>query len=208
MEHVGDPHHEIVAVCAERGWLSLFTNDWGKGSFGVGKISWTSHPKGYFQPGVLALSNEERVLYRWRCRPSRGNVGGAISRPTAGHVWNRVSTSLDAPEGVGDAGFDEDPALDGPNVPWALFVMMLLANGRFLKAAPFDQRSGEDTVSKRQRAALIRSPLFAAAWIGAALILPTWAIAIAFAAWFAKVLPEIRMVNDVFQNVGPDEEPT
>ena len=37
--------------------------------------TWMSHPKGYFQPGVLALSQQGRVLYRWRCRPSRQNVG-------------------------------------------------------------------------------------------------------------------------------------
>lgn len=207
MEHVGDPHQEIAAACAERGWLSLFTSDWDSGQFGVGKIPWTSHPKGYFQPGVLALTREERVLYRWRCRPSRKNVGGAISRPTADHVWNRVSTSLEAPEGAGDAEFDEDPALDVANIPWPFFVALLLANGWFLKAEPFDQRSGEDTVWKRQRNALIRMPLFALAWIVAALLLPTWVVALAFTVWVAKVWPEIRSVNAAFQNVGPDEEP-
>ena len=139
--------------------------------------------------------------------PPRKNVGGAISRPTAEHVWQRVSTSLDAPDGAGDVGFDEDPLLDVPNIPWPFFVTLLLANGWFLKAEPFDQRGGEDTVSKRQRGALIRIPLFAAGWIVAALFLPNWLVALAFAGWVAKVWPEIRTVNAVFQNVGPDEEP-
>ena len=48
---------------------------------------WVSHPKGYFQPGVLALSREGRVLYRWRCRPTRQNVGGASGRPTTRYAF-------------------------------------------------------------------------------------------------------------------------
>ena len=35
MEHVGDPHQEILARCVERGWLSLFSEHFGPLSAGV-----------------------------------------------------------------------------------------------------------------------------------------------------------------------------
>lgn len=205
-EHVGDPHHEIAATCRERGWIALFRHDWG-GEFVESGPSWVSHPKGYFQPGVLALSREGRVLYRWRCRPTRRNVGGAVARPTPAHVWGRVRAALEEPPDAPDAAPDADPELDTPPVPWALFVMLLLSNGWFLRPVPFDQRPGEDTVPRRQRAALRRIPLLFAAWVVAALLVPWWAVALAFAAWIAKIAPGVRRVNARFQNAGPDEEP-
>jgi hypothetical protein len=205
-EHVGDPHQEISRACRERGWLSLFTNDWGDEFIGSGP-TWVSHPKGYFQPGVLALQRDGRVLYRWRCRPSRENVGGAVARPTPAHVWSRVQAELQQPPGAPDAAFDADPVLDTPPVSWPVFVSLLFANGWFLRPVPFDQRSGEDTVGRRQRNALLRIPLFVAAWIAAALLLPAWVVALVFAGWLAWIVPDIRLVNRRFQNVAPGEEP-
>jgi len=204
--HVGDPHQEIASECRERNWLSLFTNDWGDDILGAG-TSWATHPKGYFQPGVLALSREGRVLYRWRCRPNRKNVGGAVARPTPTHVWSRVQAALREPSDAPDAAPDVEPVLDSPPIPWTLFVALLFANGWFLRPVPFDQRSGTDTVPQRQRNALLRIPLFVASWIAAAFLLPTWLVVLAFAGWLAKLVPGIRLVNERFQNVGPDEEP-
>jgi hypothetical protein len=205
-EHVGDPHQEIARACRDRGWLSLFVNDWGPDLVGAGP-SWVSHPRGYFQPGVLALSREGRVLYRWRCRPSRKNVGGAVARPTPDHVWRRVQEALRQPADAGDAAPDSDPELDSPPVPWWFFVALLFANGWFLRPVPFDQRSGRDTVGQRQRNAMLRMPFFVAAWIAAALLLPAWLVALAFAAWLVRVVPGVRLLNRRFQNVAPDEEP-
>ena len=54
---------------------------------------------------------------------------------------------------------------------------------------------------------MLRIPLFVAAWIAAALLLPVWVVALAFAGWVAKIVPGVRMVNARFQNVGPEEEP-
>lgn len=206
LEHVGDPHQEIASECRERGWLSLFTNDWGTDLVGAGP-SWVSHPKGYFQPGVLALQREGRVLYRWRCRPSRKNVGGAIARPTPAHVWSRAQAALREPPDADDAAVDADPVLDSPPLPWPVFVALLFANGWFLRPVPFDQRSGRDTVPQRQRNALLRIPFFVAAWVAAALLLPAWVVALVFAGWVAQIAPGIRLVNRRFQNVGPNEEP-
>ncbi len=205
-EHVGDPHQEISGTCAERGWLSLFTNEWGSdfGNLGTG-TSWVSHPKGYFQPGVLALGREGRVLYRWRCRPTRQNIGGAVARPTPGYVWRRVESALREPADAPDALPDANPELDSPPVPWPIFVTLLIANGWFLRPVPFDQRAGENTVPKRIRNAALRVPLFVAAWVAAGLFLPGWMVALVFAAWVVKVVPGVRLVHDRFQNVAPGE---
>jgi hypothetical protein len=205
-QHVGDPHQEIASTCAQRGWLSLFTNDWGPDIIGTAP-AWLSHPNGYFQPGVLALGRGGRVLYRWRCRPDRSNVGGAVARPVPGHVWRRVQEALAQGPDAADVAHDDAPELDSPRIPWPFFVMLLLANGWFLRPVPFDQRSGRDTAWRRQRNAMLRMAGFAAGWIAAAVFLPLWVVAVAFAAWLAKVGPGIRLVNERFQNVRPDEEP-
>ena len=91
---IGDPHHEIRGALQERGLLGVFANpDYGH----LGSRPWASHPKGYFQPGVLAvepglrtrlLPGPRRVLYRWRCRPVRQNMSGAGQRPTSQYVWS------------------------------------------------------------------------------------------------------------------------
>ena len=204
-EHIGDPHQEISGECTDRGWLSLFTQDWGD-TFAL-EAGWVSHPKGYFQPGALALSRTGRVLYRWRCRPNRRNIGGAVARPTAPHVWSRVQVALQEAPDAPDVRHDDDPVLDSPGVPWPVFVTLLLANGWFLNPMPFDQRTGKDTIPQRQRNAMLRIQFFVAAWAAACLWLPLWVVALAFASWVVKVMPGIRRVNEQFQNVGPNEEP-
>ncbi len=206
--HIGDPHHEISAACAERGWLSLFVNEFGHREAERPTSDWVAHPKGYFQPGVLVLDPTGRVLYRWRSRPTRKNVGGAISRPTAGHVWSRVQVARLEPSGAPDAPPDQNPEMDTPAVPFPLFILLVLANGWFLGPVFFDQRAGEgDTVLRRQRNAFIRIGLFAAAWIAAGAFLPGWLVGTAFVAWVAKVAPGVRMIYERFQNVGATEEP-
>ena len=205
-EHVGDPHQEILAVCRERDWLSLFTNDWSGGL--VDRLSWVSHPKGYFQPGVLALSERGRVLYRWRCRPTRSNIGGAVARPRPDHVWERVQAALGEAPDAPDAAHDDDAKLDAGAAPWPLFVLLLLANGWFLKPAVFDQRSEGASAEARIRQALMRTAVFLVAWVAAFALLPTWIPALALALWIAKVWPGVRTVHRQFQNVGANEEPT
>ena len=85
---VGDPHHEIRHDLRDRGWLNLFANkDYGH----LRMRSWASHPKGYFQPGVLAVGRGGRILYRWRCRPQYSNMNGAGQRPTPSTPGGRSS---------------------------------------------------------------------------------------------------------------------
>jgi len=199
--HIGDPHQEISGMCAQKGWLSLFTNEWAN----VRVADWASHPKGYFQPGVLALNHEGRVLYRWRSRPTRKNIGGAVSRPTPGHVWKSIQ---DAFNEDADAAHDDNPELDSPGTPWSIFVTLLLANGWFLKPAVFNHRPGEGSVSRRIRQAALRVPIFLAAWIVAAILLPPWVVALAFAAWIAIITPGVLKIHRRFQNVSQHDEPT
>jgi hypothetical protein len=82
-ETVGDPHHEISSACRERGWIDLFVNerlDFLRASAGR-PLDWVpTHPKGYFQPGVLALTGDGRVLHE-RSKPVTPS-GMQISTPT------------------------------------------------------------------------------------------------------------------------------
>ena len=81
-EAIGDPHHEISGACRERGLLELFVNT-KTDLMRLDEARSFSHPKGYFQPGVLSLDSSGRVLYR--CGSSgcpRGLAGGDVSRDT------------------------------------------------------------------------------------------------------------------------------
>ena len=196
-EAVGDPHHEISGACRERGWLDLFVNErleFLRASVGEG-LGWApTHPKGYFQPGVLALSASGRVLYRWRSVPNRRNVGGAAERPTADHVWTSVTRSLADAEASGDAALDTDPPLDSSGIPWPLFVPLLLANGWFLRPRAFESYA-------RIAWAAVRLPVFAGAWIAAFACLPTLPVAAVLAGWVAYITPKVRWLGREFQNV-------
>ena len=111
-ENVGDPHQEISRTCSERGWLTLYANR-GDLEFLQRGADWeVEHPKGYFQPGVLALTNAGRVLYRWRSVPSAENLGGTVARPTAEHAWSAIERSLAEGAAAGNAPHDDDPVVD------------------------------------------------------------------------------------------------
>jgi len=202
---VGDPHHEILGACRERGWLDLFVNE-GSGLSAFSKARpWIAHPKGYFQPGVLALTGEGRVLYRWRCRPTRGNLGGAAARPLPGYVWAQVRSRLAGP--AADAPLDDSPECDGRAPPWWLFVLMLLAHGWFLRPKTFPLGRADDDPAPDPRRMLPRIVAFAGAWIAAFALLPLGWVALGLVAWAALVSPGLAVVHREFQNVpkgGPD----
>ena len=187
-------------------WLSLFRNDFGD-DFQPQGGSWISHPKGYYQPGVLALRREARVLYRWSCRPTRKNAGGAVMRPTAPHVWTRIQSALTEPSDAPDVPHDDDPVVDYHATPWPIFVSLLLANGWFLRPVPFDYQVGGVPLAVRLRNAFIRIGIFAAAWVAAFSVLPLWLPSLALIGWIAKITPAVRTINNRFQNVGPNENP-
>lgn len=203
-ETVGDPHHEISTTCRERGWLELIVNPKTDG-LTKPKHSKFSHPKGYFQPGVLALDKSGRVLYRWRGVPTRRNMGGATERPTANHVFEKLSQAIEAPASAApiDAELDLKPKLDMRGIPWPIFVSALTANGWFIKPKPFAHIPNGPSVKQRFMRALLRIPMFVAVWILALSLLPALWVGIAFSAWALWLTPHIRRINGEFQNVSP-----
>lgn len=191
-ENVGDPHQEISRTCAERGWLTLYAN---RGSlvFQQSGANWKiEHPKGYFQPGVLVLTGEGRVLYRWRSVPSAANMQGTLARPTATHVWSAIEQALAAGDAAGDAVLDDDPVIDRPPPPRIVFIAGLLASGWFLGVRSMVYSPGARTGALRFLAIYSRWLLFLGFWAVALALLPTLLVGLAFAGWAAWVARDIR----------------
>ncbi len=197
---VGDPHQEIAQVCRERGWLDLFVNPDPTFLQRHSQVLdfMPTHPKGYYQPGVLVLTQDGRVAYRWRSIPNRQNAGGAAVRPTAPHVWKAVQTGLGADT---DAELDTNPTMDAPRVQWPLFVSVLIANGWFIRGKPFPFIEGGPTHIQRIRRAMLRLIGFILLWIAAFVFLPALPVAIALGLWTAWIVPQIKHVHDHFQNI-------
>ena len=197
---IGDPHHEILAGCRERGWLDLFVNE-NTGHMKEAR-SWASHLNGYFQPGTLALTKEGRVLYRWRCRPTRENVGGAIMRPTPQYTWDQIQGRIDQSAEVqpADAPLDDDPELDAKPVYWPLFMLLLLAHGWFLRPKVFPT-GRKDEKQGRPDKMWPRIIGFTLLLIGAFALLPILWSTVGLILWGALVGPKIARYNREFQNV-------
>ena len=163
-----------------------------------------AHPKGYFQPGVLSIDCNKRVLYRWRSIPTRANIGGAVERPTASYVYQKVAESLEQNEKVKDAQLDGKPELDSKGRPFPVFVALLLANGWFIRPVPFLLTNSKLTPLQRAKRAMRRIPFFFASWIAAFLILPTnWVTTavIAYGVWVSVI------VATVFRGLQHTSEP-
>lgn len=199
-EVLGDPHHEISGACRERDWLDLFVNT-KTDLFEQDEAAGFSHPRGYYQPGVLALDRNGRILYRWRGVPTRKNMGGAAERPTAGHVLRKLEAALAAAQG--DAPLDDNPELDMRGIPWPLFVSVLTANGWFIRPRPFPHQPGGPPIQARFLRAILRIPMFVAVWVLAFLYLPPLWVGLALVAWVAWITPGVRYINEQFQNARP-----
>ena len=198
---VGDPHHEIRDTCRERGFLNIFANE----DFGhLRSRAWAAHPKGYFQPGALALTSEGRVLYRWRCRPMYQNMSGAGQRPTSAYVWAQMQSRLAA--GSTDAELDETPEFARKDLSWPYFLAILLAHGWFLRPKAFPLGRLGDKPSAKPQKMQRRIAIFVGAWIAAFALLPTAWVALALVAWGVLVLPGLAEIHRQFQNV-PNGEP-
>ena len=193
---IGDPHHEISRDCGERGYLELFTNEHLEH---LGQRPWVSHPKGYFQPGVLALGRDGRVLYRWRCRPAHDNLNGAGHRPEPAYVWKRIQSQLPADEP--EPELDQSPVLAGRDPPWPVFVAVLLAHGWFVRLKTFPLARAGERASAEPRKVLLRIALFVAAWIAAFVLLPGGWVALAFLAWAAVAAVAVVRHYGHFQRV-------
>lgn len=197
---VGDPHQEILTTLRERGLLDIFVNrDCGH----LRERPWASHPKGYYQPGVLALTKEGRVLYRWRCRPTRDNMSGAGERPTADYTWRQMQAHM---AGADDAPLDENPEFRARDLSWFRFMALLLAHGWFLRPRAFPLARPGDKARVSPRKMNRRIGFFAGAWVAALALLPTSWVAIAFGAWILAIIPGLLEIRRQFQH-EPDGEP-
>lgn len=198
---IGDPHHEIRDACQDRGLLGVFANE---NAGHLGSRPWASHPKGYFQPGVLAINREGGVLYRWRCRPLRQNMSGAGQRPTPQYIWEEIQSRLS--QSAPNAALDEVPEFARQDLSWPTFLAHLLAHGWFLRPKAFPlARPGDKPSAKFQRMKR-RMAVFAGAWVAAFALLPTGWVVLGLAAWAVVALPGVVALHRQFQHI-PQGEP-
>lgn len=196
---MGDPHQEISRTCSERGWLTLYANQ-GDLEFLQRGAKWKiEHPKGFFQPGVLALTRQQRLLYRWRSVPSDANMQGTLARPTASYVWNAIEPALAAGDEAGDAALDNDPVIDRAPAPRFIFIAALLANGWFIRVKSLVYSPGMAVEPTRILKILARWLVFFPFWTGALFLLPTLFVGCVFCGWFIWVVRDTRRVMDKFQ---------
>ena len=191
---IGDPHHEIREACKEKGWLDVFYNE----NYGhLRNRSWASHPKGYYQPAVLAVHKSGRVLYRWRDVPKYSTMSGAGARPEAAYTWEKIQAAMHSAE---DAAPDRNPVLGAENISWFRFLLILSAHGWFLrpKAFPLGRKGDPERVSPR--AMLKRVYGFLALWLALLLVLPIAWFGAAVALWLALLTPGIIEIHRQFQN--------
>ena len=150
------------------------------------------------------MDASQRVLYRWRSVPTKKNIGGAVERPTARYVYDKVVKARGSSDKTEDASLDNQPELDSEGRPWLVFISLLMANGWFIKPKPFLLTNSSTPIAQRAKNARLRIPIFVAAWLLAAMMLPgTWVglAAVAYGLW---ITPHIRLINQQFQNI---EEP-
>ncbi len=195
---VGDPHHEIRKICAERDWLDLFYNE---NAGHLRNRKWTSHPKGYYQPGVLAVHRTGRVLYRWRCVPKYSNMAGAGSRPEAVYTLEEIRNNLEKAE---DAPMDKNPKLPYEPQSWPRFLLGMTAHGWFLRPKVFPLMREGDTPSADPEKMMRRVWGFLAMWGVLLALLPTSWVGIAAAVWVAILTPGIIEIHKQFQNEPED----
>ncbi|MGI9325093.1 MAG: hypothetical protein ACR2PZ_07730 [Pseudomonadales bacterium] len=198
---IGDPHHEIREDLKERGWLEVFYNsDYGH----LRERSWASHPKGYYQPAVIAIDKTGQVLYRWRCVPKYNNMSGAGARPEARYTWDRVKDRLkgagDEASSTGMVELDQNPVLGTETLTWLKFLLLLTAHGWFLrpKAFPLLREGDKDNVSPK--AAMQRWNYFLCGWLVALVALPLSWVAIGLLIWIVALTPGIIEIHRQFQN--------
>jgi hypothetical protein len=191
---IGDPHHEIRDDCAARGLVEIFTNTIpGEKNKGF----WDAHPKGFFQPAVLAVHKSGRVLYRWRCVPKHSNLSGAGPRPEAAYTWEKITAAMASEH---DAELDKDPVLGEKSIPWFRFLLLLLANGWFLKPKTFSLAREGDGKKALAAEMMPRVYGFAALWLILLVVLPIgWVVLLALA-WAAKVTPGLIEIYHLFPN--------
>ena len=199
---VGDPHHEIREDLKVRGWLDVFFNaDYGH----LRERGWANHPKGYYQPAIIALDKSGCVLYRWRCVPKHSNMSGAGARPEARYTWDRVRAALDEGESCqADAELDQAPVMGAKDLSWFKFLLIMTAHGWFLRPKVFPLLRDGDKDSVSPLDAMRRWYVFIGAWLLAALLLPAAWVGGAVLLWMVALAPGLIEIHRQFQNEQDD----
>lgn len=191
---IGDPHHEIRKELKARGWINVFHNpDYGH----LRDRGWASHPNGYYQPAVIGINSDGRILYRWRCVPKYSNMSGAGARPDAEYTWSKLQAGMALQD---DAPLDRSPELGTEQLSWFRFLLILTAHGWFIrpKAFPLLRDGGKDSVSPTD--AMRRWYVFLGLWLLALIVLPATWLAAATAAWLIALVPGLLEIHRQFQN--------
>ena len=191
---VGDPHHEIREECSERGWLDVFFNE---DAGHLRERKWASHPKGYYQPAVVAVHKSGRILYRWRCVPKFSNMSGAGARPEAAYTWEKIQASLGNTE---DAALDINPVMGSKEIGWFRFLLILTAHGWFIRPKAFPLARVGDKSSASPAKMMNRVYGFVALWLVLCLVLPVKWFGIAVLAWLVILTPGLIEIHRQFQN--------
>lgn len=191
-ENIGDPHQEIPRICNKRDWLTLYANR-GDTEFLQRGADWkVEHPKGFFQPGVLAITSSQRILYRWRSVPSDANLNGTVARPRAEYVWRAIEDSLITGDITVDAAHDDHPEIDSPPPPRVVFMTALIANGWFLRTKSFAYSPGSEPTPVRFKKAFRRWPPFVLLWVIGFTLLPKLLVLIGLATWLTWITIDMR----------------
>ena len=191
---IGDPHHEIREQCKNRGWLDVFYNqDYGH----LRTRAWASHPKGYYQPGVLALHKSEQVLYRWRCVPKFSNMSGAGARPEAIYTWDQIKEGMQTKE---DAALDQNPVMGAKDLSWFRFLLIMTAHGWFIRPRAFPLKRDGDKDRVSPSAVMSRVYGFLGLWVIMLVFLPLAWVGVAALAWAIAFTPGLIEIHRQFQN--------
>lgn len=194
---VGDPHQEIANLARENGTLDLGVAE--SNEFISRDTAFEiSHPKGFYQPGVLALS-AERILYRWQSIPTRENIGGAAGRPSESYVWKKIQGALGDDSSV-DIDLDESTFINDKGPPFVLFVILLMANGWFLRPRAFTYQGDGIDPMRRIPKMMGRVAIFVACWITAFALLPLPWVMSTLALYLIIAVRGIRKVYATFAN--------
>ena len=191
---VGDPHLEIREDLSRRGVLDIFCNpDAGH----LRERSWASHPNGYYQPAVVALSQSGQVLYRWRCVPRYSNMSGAGGRPEARYTWNLIQENQQSTQ---HAAPDKAPEMGAGTLSWFRFLVILIAHGWFIRPRAFPLLRDGAKAKVTPADAMRRAYLFAGAWLLALVVVPLAWVAAAFLTWLLLLTPGLIEIHRQFQN--------
>ena len=191
---IGDPHHEIRETLKKRGMLDVFYNtDYGH----LRDREWASHPNGYYQPAVIALTKKSRILYRWRCVPKYNNMSGAGARPEAKYTWGKIQEALKT---TNDSDLDKTPILGAEDLSWPKFLLLLTAHGWFVRPKAFPLARADDPHRVSPGKMMPRVYAFLIAWLVAFLILPTKWVGAAIVIWLLILTPGLIEIHRQFQN--------